>query len=85
MARNDALASGHIVINSSINSQTYFINVTEKLIVNHCFWSYTQLQTSLVPRPFLYGRGERGEGREGLVNNSTPTPIHGISLMLNNC
>ena len=29
--------------------------------------------TSLVPRPFLYGRGERGEGRKGLVNNSTPT------------
>ena len=44
---------------------------------------------SLVPRPFLYGRGERGEGergegRKGLVNNSTPTHIHGISLMLNN-
>ena len=25
------------------------------------------------------------EGRKGLVNNSTPTRIHGISLMLNNC
>ena len=32
---------------------------------------------SLVPRPFLYGRGEKGEGRKGLVNNSTPTQIHG--------
>ena len=31
----------------------------------------------LVPRAFLYGRGERGEGRKGLVNNSTPTRIHG--------
>ena len=30
-----------------------------------------------VPRPFLCGRGERGEGRKGLVNNSTPTRIHG--------
>ena len=29
---------------------------------------------SLVPRPFLYGRDERGKG---LVNNSTPTQIHG--------
>ena len=28
---------------------------------------------SLVPRPFLCGQGERGEGRE---NNSTPTRIH---------
>ena len=36
-----------------------------------------QLPVSLVPRPFLYGRGERGEGRKGLVNNSTPTRIHG--------
>ena len=34
-------------------------------------------RVSLVPRPFLYGRGERGEGRKGLVNNSTPTRIHG--------
>ena len=32
---------------------------------------------SLVPRPFLYGRGERRERRKGLVNNSTPTRIHG--------
>ena len=31
-------------------------------------------EASLVPRPFLYGRGERGKG---LVNNSTPTRIHG--------
>ena len=43
------------------------------------------MQPSLVPRPFLYGRGEKGEGRKGLVNNSTPTWIHGISLMFNNC
>ena len=34
-------------------------------------------KTSLVPRPFLCGRGERGEGRKGLVNNSTLTRIHG--------
>ena len=32
---------------------------------------------SLVPRPFLCGRGEREEGRKGLVNNSTLTRIHG--------
>ena len=32
---------------------------------------------SLVPRPFLYGWGANGEGRKGLVNNSTPTWIHG--------
>ena len=35
------------------------------------------LIVTLVPRPFLYGRGEKGEGRKGLVNNSTPTRIHG--------
>ena len=35
------------------------------------------LEPSLVPRPFLHGRGEKGEGRKGLVNNSTPTRIHG--------
>ena len=34
-------------------------------------------RASLVPRPFLCGRGERGEGRKSLVNNSTPTRIHG--------
>ena len=39
-------------------------------------------RTSLVPRPFLYGRGERGEGRKGLVNNSTPTRIYGISIIV---
>ena len=33
-------------------------------------------QCSLVHRPFLYGRGEKGEGRKGLANNSTPTRIH---------
>ena len=44
MARNDALGSGHTTINS--NSQSYFIYVTEKLTVNQCFWSYTQLQTA---------------------------------------
>ena len=32
---------------------------------------------SLVPRPFLCGRGEREKGRKGLVNNSTLTRIHG--------
>ena len=37
---------------------------------------------SLIPRPFLYGRGKRGEGRKDLVNNPTPKRIHGISLML---
>ena len=35
---------------------------------------------SLVPRPFLYGWDERDEGRKGLVTNSTPTRIQGISL-----
>ena len=47
----------------------------------------TSLIASLVPRPFLYGRDEKGEGRQGLVNNSTPTRIRiqGISLMFNNC
>ena len=40
---------------------------------------------SLVPRPFVYGRGEKGEGRKGLVNNSTPTQIHGcIPVMKEN-
>ena len=42
----------------------------------HTQWPY-QSEISLVPRPFLYGRGERGERRKGLVNNSTPTRIHG--------
>ena len=37
----------------------------------------TNLYRSLVPRPFLCGRGERKEGRKGLVNNSTLTRIHG--------
>ena len=32
---------------------------------------------SLVPRPFVYGRDEKGEGRKGLVNNLTPMRIHG--------
>ena len=36
-----------------------------------------QSKPSLVPRPFLYGRGEKGEGSQGLVNNSTPMRIHG--------
>ena len=38
---------------------------------------YVGIPTSLVPRPYLYGRGEREEGRKSLVNNSTPTRIHG--------
>ena len=33
--------------------------------------------SSLVPRPFLNGRDEKGEGRKGLMNNLTPTRIHG--------
>ena len=37
----------------------------------------TQASASLVSRPSLYGWGEKGEGRKGLVNNSTPTRIHG--------
>ena len=32
---------------------------------------------SLVPRPFLCGRGEREEERKGLVNNTTQTRICG--------
>ena len=36
---------------------------------------------AVVPRLFLYGRGEKGEGMKGLVNNSTPTWIHGISII----
>ena len=43
----------------------------------HLLKNQSGLETSLVPRPFLYGRGESGEGRKGLVNNSTPTQIHG--------
>ena len=50
----------------------------------HVWWGKIT-RSSLVPRPFLYGQGERGEERKGLVNNLTPTWIHGISLMLNNC
>jgi len=39
-------------------------------------------EARLVPRPFLCGRGERGEGRKGLVNNSTlTTRIYGISII----
>ena len=36
---------------------------------------HTLCRHSLVPRPFLYGRDEKGKGRKGLVNNSPPTPI----------
>ena len=44
-------------------------------------WPRTQAlggrdQTSLVPRLFLCGQGKRGEGRKGLVNNSTLMQIH---------
>ena len=35
-----------------INSQSYVIYVTEKLTVDHCFWSYTLLQTAPVLKPF---------------------------------
>ena len=55
MARNDALASGHTVINSIIkfiNSKSYFIYVTEKLTVDRCSWSYTQLLTAPALKPF---------------------------------
>ena len=38
---------------------------------------------NLVPRPFLCGRGEREEGRKGLVNNSTLTRIHGCIPAVN--
>ena len=38
----------------------------------------------MVPRPFLVGGVRKGRGRKALVNNSTPTRIHGISLMFNN-
>ena len=52
MARNDPLASGHTVINAVINSLSNFVYVTEKLTVGHCFWSYTQLQTTPTLKPF---------------------------------
>ena len=38
-------------------------------------WAYHW--TSLVPRPFLMGGVRTERGRKGLVNNSTPTRIHG--------
>ena len=39
------------------------------------------MQSSLVPRPFLYGRDKKGEGRTGLVNNLDPNGRStGISL-----
>ena len=38
MARNDALASGHTVINAIyLNSLSYFVYVTDKLTVDHMF------------------------------------------------
>ena len=41
MARNDALASGHTVINAVIiNFLSYFIYVTEKLSVGDCLNVY---------------------------------------------
>ena len=51
---------------------------TSKLLTPN-FGSFTvtlvtvhQVQDSLVPRPFLHGRGKKGEGRKGLVNNLDP-------------
>ena len=59
----------------------YFINPrrirSEGYSTSFVCVSVCVLQLSLVPRPFLYGRGEKGEGKKGLVNNSTPTRIHG--------
>ena len=52
MARNDALASGHIIINSIIQFSVK-LYVTEKLTVDHGFLSYTQLQTALALKPFV--------------------------------
>ena len=43
-------------------------------MTSSCALAKVYLLVSLVPRPFLYGWGERGKG---LVNNSTPTQIHG--------
>ena len=31
---------------------SYFIYATEKLTVDHCFWSYTQPQTAPALKPF---------------------------------
>ena len=53
MVRNDALATGHTVINAIIiNSLSCLSYVTEELTVDHCFWSYTQLQTAPVLKLF---------------------------------
>ena len=43
----------------------------------HCVRISVNKLGSLVPRPFLYGQGDKGEGRKGLVNNSTPSRIYG--------
>ena len=40
-------------------------------------FSHVRLSHREVPRFFLYGQGEIGEGRKGLVNILTPTWIHG--------
>ena len=62
--------------------QYIWILQVKKLFLKSIITTYS---SSLVPRPYLYGRDEKGEGRKGLVNNSTPTRIHGISFMFNNC
>ena len=46
-------------------------------ITKHLILAHKACVVSLVPRPFLFGRGERWEKRKGLVNNSTLTRIHG--------
>ena len=60
--------------------QYIWILQVEKVFLKSIITTYS---SSLVPRYFLYGRGEKGEVRKGLVNNSTPTQIHRISFMFN--
>ena len=77
VARNDALASGHTVINAVvINSQSNFIYVTEKLTVGHCFWSHTQPQTA----PSLKLFEDRGRAHAHHANICTKTQLELIFI-----
>ena len=61
----------------SINCSYITLQVSFHLVLPYYLVSHVRLSHREVPRSFLYGQGEKGEGRKGLVNILTPTRIHG--------
>ena len=53
------------------------LQVSFHLVLLYYLVSHVRLSHREVPRSFLYGQGEKGEGRKGLVNISIPMRIHG--------